>query len=669
MNRFNPRYLVFSDPDFATKIYVILPHELVNNITQELMKLGTIEIISIEKKEQFEKEIELLQEYVVLLDKAKNVYNELIQHIEEEVVVELKDLISVDSLRNYLKTLVDKFSNIVEKLRDINTTLKSLELRLREVEYLIMLAKSIPSSTKNVDTTLMRYIGKEYIVDTFYGPIDQMKIVSTKALGVIAEVIQDQTLISSMIFISREYDKILQSIGENIKRFEYLDKIKTMPLNSFINTLSEESKELKKGISTLVSDKKKIILDHVEDIAQLKVILDNEYERVKAIYNAIRSKYLTLIIGWIPRSKINNVMLLQKSFPIKIEIVSSLDEEPPAEFNNLKPFKPFELITEMFGTPSLKDWDPTPLLTYAFLMFFSLMMGDIGYSIGLIIGTKYVLSLFVDDPKSEGFRKLQKMLYIGGCGGIIVGILSRSFFGDLLGKYIPQQLQIIPSDPGAVIGLSLFIGWIWMIVSHILAFARNIIKIRDVYGALAEIAISILLALGLPFSLYFVSTRGLKPMLEPIITEETYVFIYQNISIIMIAIYIFLGLLIIAKIMSIKALGAILWLFDISGALGDILSFARIGGIALSSLLLANVFNSLINSIIYGGTVINIILGIAMALLCHLFILAISPIGPFVHSLRLCIIEINTKFYEGQNRRLLPLSIKIPSKIRISKGV
>lgn len=666
MSKFNPRYLLLSDPDFAVKTYIILPHDLVHEVTQEVAKAGAMEIVSAKEKEVFEKELKLFTEYVELLDKANNIYNEFVEHVEEEIEVEVKEPIPVDNVREHLKFLINKLSEPIEKLKDVNKALIKLKQELLEVEYLSMLVEKILLLNPDSDTTLIKYLGREYVVDTFYGSVDQMKIIAGRALGIIVEVVHNQTQISSMIFTRKIYDEIIQLAGENIKKFDYLNKIEVKSLKSFLNILAREKENLKKSIEKFIEEKRKIVLNSIDDLVQLKIILDNEYERIKSIQNALKSKYLTLIIGWIPRSKLNNILSLQNKLPVKIEI--GVDgEEPPAEFNNLKPFKSFEIVTEMFGTPSLRDWDPTPLLTYAFLLFFSLMLGDIGYSIGTIIGAKFILPWFAEDPRSEGFKKLQKMLYISGCGGIVVGIISRSFFGNLLGRYIPAQLQILPSDPGSAIGLSLFIGWLWIIFSHIVALIKNIAKTKDVYGVLSEIATIALLILGLPFSLYFISTRGLQPVLEPLITKETYVFVYQNINIVMTAIYIFLGLLIIAKIMTTKVLGAILWIFDISGALGDILSFARIGGIALSTLLLANVFNNLVDSLVYGGSVIGIILGIIVAILCHLFVLAISPIGPFVHSLRLCLVEISTKFYEGQNRKLTPLSIKIPMRITISR--
>uniref|UniRef100_A0A7J3MXC6 V-type ATP synthase subunit I n=1 Tax=Ignisphaera aggregans TaxID=334771 RepID=A0A7J3MXC6_9CREN len=171
-----------------------------------------------------------------------------------------------------------------------------------------------------------------------------------------------------------------------------------------------------------------------------------------------------------------------------------------------------------------------------------------------------------------------------------------------------------------------------------------------------------LLILGLLYALDFLSRRGMKPMYG-FVNEELYAFVEQNSLYIQLTSYAFVGLLAASRIKTMGVLGAILWIFDLSGALGDVFSFIRIAGIALGTILLTNVFNQ----IIYSAIGMNIGLGILMAIISHFIVFVLSPLGPFVHSLRLCILEIGSKIYEGQNRRLSPLTAKMPSRIVISR--
>ncbi|MEM4744877.1 MAG: hypothetical protein QXX52_07885, partial [Ignisphaera sp.] len=217
MSKINPRYLVLSDPDFAQKIYIVVPHDLLDQVASELMKMGVVEVItSREKKETYEREIESIARYYELLEKAYSLYNEFVQHIEEDVVIEIKEFIPFEEFKSYLNMLLDKFDKVIGELRDINKVIEDLKQKLDELELLHMLIKSLALSNPNGDTSLLRYNGKEFIVDTFYGSLDQLNLVSSRAIAVIGQAIRDQKAVTSMLFISREYHRVVSMIDNSI---------------------------------------------------------------------------------------------------------------------------------------------------------------------------------------------------------------------------------------------------------------------------------------------------------------------------------------------------------------------------------------------------------------------------------------------------------------------
>ncbi|MEM4628167.1 MAG: hypothetical protein QXX37_07800, partial [Ignisphaera sp.] len=57
--------------------------------------------------------------------------------------------------------------------------------------------------------------------------------------------------------------------------------------------------------------------------------------------------------------------------------------------------------------------------------------------------------------------------------------------------------------------------------------------------------------------------------------------------------------------------------------------------------------------------IVRMVARLLMSFILHLFNLAVSAIGPFVHSLRLCLFEISSKFLEGAGRRIQPVKIAI----------
>jgi len=111
-------------------------------------------------------------------------------------------------------------------------------------------------------------------------------------------------------------------------------------------------------------------------------------------------------------------------------------------------------------------------------------------------------------------------------------------------------------------------------------------------------------------------------------------------------------------------LGSIFWLFDVTGILGDVMSYARLAGVGLATYYLAYCFN-LIADLLYGMMPVGIVQAIVGSLIFilvllagHVLNLALSAITCFVHSLRLCFVEFLFKFYEGGGRAYSPFRLK-----------
>jgi len=133
-----------------------------------------------------------------------------------------------------------------------------------------------------------------------------------------------------------------------------------------------------------------------------------------------------------------------------------------------------------------------------------------------------------------------------------------------------------------------------------------------------------------------------------------------------------IGFLVYSQVTSMKFFGILMWIFDITGLLGDIMSYTRIAGVAFATIYLASCFNLMTRMIITGfqgvlpgivGLALGLLFGAVVFFLGHLLNLALSIVGPFIHSLRLCFVEFLPKFYEGGGIEYSPLKLILRRRI------
>jgi len=147
----------------------------------------------------------------------------------------------------------------------------------------------------------------------------------------------------------------------------------------------------------------------------------------------------------------------------------------------------------------------------------------------------------------------------------------------------------------------------------------------------------------------------------PLLPEQAY-------PILLYLVFLSIVLIVVSSIVQKGAfLGGIFWLFDLTGLLGDVMSYCRLAGVGLATFYLAKSFNlmaQVVSDMVPAGPagLLNLIVGglilIVILLIGHVINLALSGITCFVHSLRLCFVEFLLKFYDGGGKRYSPLRLR-----------
>ncbi len=327
---------------------------------------------------------------------------------------------------------------------------------------------------------------------------------------------------------------------------------------------------------------------------------------------------------------------------------ASEEDNPPIKLVNTKFSSLFECLTGMYGMPVYGEWDPTPVLSIFFMLFFAMCMGDAGYGLILIIYGILQDRKIINISMFDGLGKLITVL---GVATTVVGFFLGTAFGiDLTAaEWIPEGLRslmftgdmnIAGSQYAVQMVLALVIG----VVHLSLAMIIKAVLYTQRFGFKANISTWgwLLLILG---GIITAICAGIG-LLSPAIT--TYMLIAIG-SVSALAIFIFNK----PGRNPLLNIGAGLWdTYNMAtGILGDVLSYIRLYALGLAGGMLGGAFNNLGGMVLGSNPTWQWIPFVLILLFGHVLNLLMSCLGAFVHPLRLTFVEyFKNSGYEGKGR-------------------
>ncbi len=380
-------------------------------------------------------------------------------------------------------------------------------------------------------------------------------------------------------------------------------------------------------------------------------------------HKMLKTKNLFAFEAWMPKKSFDSFSVwLQNAFvgEVSIERIQPReDEEMPVLIKNRRGIASFEPIMEMFALPGAKDIDPTIFLAPFFFIFFGLCLSDVGYGmvLALVAGWFLLFGKFSRTAKDGLF-----LLFLCGVGAILGGMFLGGYFGMtpeqaprfllnpgfLAGVegVLPFRFQVIDpmvgQGPILFLGIAMGLGMIQLLTGVFLDFYRQM-KNGDYMDAVCDPLAWFFLLLMIVFYV----AAGYVSFLDQDLFK-TLVFIAA-------------GILVITqgrkqKIWLLKPLSGILGLYNITGYVSDLLSYARLMALGLATGVIGFAMN--LTAGILGGMMPHPALGVIVAIIVILFghslNFALSLLGAFVHSGRLQFIEFFGKFYEGGGRKFQP---------------
>lgn len=654
--------LIVNTPDPMAKVRVVTTKDY---STKTLKTLHTTGVLHVEESEELKPvDKEAIEEERRKIGELLTSINDILAYMPKGERVSLKEDVEViytrpfDEVDSEVRSLCTKLSNVhqraikldneVKELTELTKYLGSLErqadVRLQDLNfsgsYLFSRVFVFPNELFETSYPKLR----DYILESLSGTVENETV-----LYAIAKVKNQETIESA----ARDGGaKILHIPEKNLTLREFLEVA-----DGNIHSLEEELAKLHTEIESKTRE-------NLEKLVLFREALSAETERLAVLAKASEAKYVTLIEGWIPESNVESTISQLKENIGYVFIDTRKPEqaeEPPTKMKNPTPLRPFEVVVNLFGTPKYGEWDPTPIIAYFFAFFFGLMLGDVVYAIIIMLFAYRGLHRLVNDPQTEGFKLFQRTLYISGGVALVVGLLTGSYLGNFYTFFGIETLALVPGIQ-AILGnatwfilLSIAIGLIHVNLAHIMALIKGI-KNREKGVALGKAGLFLLQIAIIPWI-----AHQLFGVEIPFLPEQAYPILLY---------FAFLGvaLIVVSSIMQKGAfLGGLFWLFDITGLLGDVMSYCRLAGVGLATFYLAASFN-LMADVVYKmvpagpAGLLNLIVGglilILILLVGHLMNLVLSGITCFVHSLRLCFVEFLLKFYDGGGKEYSPLRLR-----------
>lgn len=394
--------------------------------------------------------------------------------------------------------------------------------------------------------------------------------------------------------------------------------------------LEKERQEIEQRIAGLGGEREALL--EASDRAAIAL------RREEAKSRLVGTDKVFLLEGWLPADRCAALEKALEPFTCAIETREPTEDEypqVPVQLKNNKLTRPLNMVTEMYSLPAYGTLDPNPLMAPFFILFYGIMMADMGYGLLMMIASVIISKKY--RPKGTS-GELFSLLGLCGISTFIMGALTGGFFGDFL-----TQLVAIVS-PGTVFALP---------------------KLFDPLDDLTMILIGsmalgmVQIVTGMAISLIEKCKR--KKFLDAFFEEITWWTVFIGIALLALGkgaavLYVGCALVLLGPIVQGKGWGKLTGVFGslynhVTGYFGDILSYTRLMALMLAGSVIAQVFNML------AAMPGNVIAFIIISMLGNAMNFGLNLLGCYVHDLRLQCLEFFNKFYVDGGKPFRPMTL------------
>ena len=410
--------------------------------------------------------------------------------------------------------------------------------------------------------------------------------------------------------------------------------------NEIISSIKSELESLEKEEDSLNSQLKEIAEKWDDEIIVLKEQLEIEKDRNEIFTSFAKTDKTVFLEAWVPLKEVDKVTSLvdresEGHFEIEVEDIEN-DDDVPVLQNNPSFAKPYEFLVGLYAPVKYNEVDPTILFWILFPFIFGFCLTDTIY--GVLFAIMGVIAVKGVGKTSEAFHSLGVISIYCGVWGAVLGFVTNGFMGDFLFRFFGFNSPLIIIDAFAVPQIVLIIALAFGVFHINMGLIIGTInKFR--YGEKKEALGSNIVWLILEAGLVFLALGFMMPAIG---------MIGMGIG----------GVCIAATLAILLYTDGAFGLMNIFSFMGNILSYARLlalclstAGIAMTINILANLIGGMIPIPIIGTLILVIIIVFG-----HIANFLIQIMGGFINTLRLHFVEFFAQFYMGGRNAFKPFS-------------
>jgi len=489
-----------------------------------------------------------------------------------------------------------------------------------------------------------------------------------------------------VVFPTIPSDAFAEIIQKHNAKIEAVPNLNGKP-NEIITNQKSNLQTKNQRLKQINDELNKISEKHYANLVEVEEQLQIENKKLEVISNLGVTKDAFAMEGWVPKSKLGQVKSTLEKFTdgtIIYELETKEEEKAPTLMSNPPRFRLFEAFIRFYSLPQSKEFDPTMVFALIFPIFYGLMIGDTGYCLVILLVCLWVIrrvekgkrnlnimprqlrSFAMLILKKRQMVKLSKAMIPGCVVGIVLGVIFDLHFGFHLNGYVFDLLASVGvtglPEPGEILNrpsqafldpihnagtLLLYAGYIGIgfVSFGLILGVIDCIREGEKKEALVKIG---WLAVGwgiVLLGLALISGDAINPTWDRLIEVNPIAYMYY--------VLIFGGIALMVACDKSKGPMKVMALMEVATIISHILSYTRLIGILLASVILAHTIDYIFLKSINIGLPLAA-LGIMILFIGHLFNIIIGVFEPGIQGARLVYVEYFSKFYRGNGRKFSP---------------